>query len=67
MGVLIVGSALGYYVAVYGANHGCFSFVDYVLGEKGYLSCGPFGFLIGAVMGAILGVLLVRFIWRKAD
>ncbi|MFH1848590.1 MAG: hypothetical protein ABH879_00210 [archaeon] len=65
VGAAILGVLLGYTLMVYGANHGCFSFVDALMQDKGYLSCGPFGLVAGAAAGAVLGIILVSLKWNK--
>ena len=66
LGALILGLFLGFKLLIYGANNGCFSFVDSIFApNRGYISCGYFGFIIGALLGAILGVILYRIDWQK--
>ena len=66
LGALILGLLLGFNLLIYGANHGCFSFVDSIFApNKGYISCGYFGFIVGALLGAILGVILYRVDWQN--
>ncbi len=65
IGAMTIGIFVGYNLLIYGANHGCFPFIDNLMQDEGYLSCGPFGFFIGAIIGAVLGVSLYRIDWRK--
>lgn len=44
----------------YGANNGCFSWVDNIFGTQGYESCGSLGFIGGLILGALLGILAIR-------
>jgi len=64
-GAIVLGILLGYNLMIYGANNGCFSFVDSLMGDVGYMSCGPFGLFVGTIAGAIIGVFLSRVNWKK--
>ena len=55
IGALVFSILIGYLMLIYGASeNGCFFL------EGGYQTCGPLGFLIGAVIGALLGVKLFK-------
>ena len=55
VGAFALSILIGYLMLIYGASEkGCFFL------EGGYQTCGPLGFLIGAVIGALLGVKLFR-------
>lgn len=44
----------------FGANYGCWKFIDGVFGTAGYESCGSFGSIVGILSGVLLGILMVR-------
>lgn len=65
IGAITLGIFSGYSFLIYGATYGCFSFVDSLMRDVGYLSCGPFGLLTGAVVGALLGAVLISLNWSE--
>ena len=44
----------------YGGNYGCWSIIDKIYNDVGYLSCGNFGSQLGAIIGTFFGVILIR-------
>jgi hypothetical protein len=44
----------------FGANYGCWNFIDRVFGTAGYESCGSFGSIVGILSGVLFGVLIIR-------
>ena len=59
----MLGLVLG---ANYGGNYGCFPFINALFGTRGYESCGSFFALLGIILGALLGVYLVKKYSRDA-
>lgn len=65
---ILAGTLLATFLAVPGAivgmqiggNYGCLSFINSIFGTfSDYESCGFFGVLLGLIVGAVLGVLLL--------
>ncbi|MBI2106453.1 hypothetical protein HYT57_00560 [Candidatus Woesearchaeota archaeon] len=59
MGAIVLGTLLGYNLMIYGANNGCFFL------SNGYESCLGLGLIIGAMSGAVIGVILSRN-WKSS-
>jgi len=61
------GTALGMLLGIagflsllgYGANNGCFLWIDQMTGMRGYESCGYFGGFFGVFSGVLLGVFVL--------
>lgn len=43
----------------------CDCFCCHMFNSRGYEACGTFGFWLGIMLGAILGVLIIKLIWQK--
>ena len=59
-GGTILGIATFIIMMQYGANHGCWPFLDSIFHTAGYESCGSFGASSGVLIGSIAGVFMVK-------
>ena len=51
---------------ILGGNYGCFAILEKISNTGGYEACSMFGGILGLILGAALGVSLVRNKDRKA-
>ncbi|MFA5820627.1 MAG: hypothetical protein WC873_00715 [Candidatus Gracilibacteria bacterium] len=47
-------------MATYGGQNGCWTWVNELFNTRGYESCGDLGGVVGLVVGAIFGVMIIH-------
>lgn len=71
LGAIIIGFFSLLYFAGYGGSNcdmpgkDCSCFCCNMFGIRGYESCGDFGLILGGIIGALLGILIIHLIWMK--